>query len=411
VSDQKFEYIIIGGGLAGGNAALEIRNRNKEKSVLLITSEREYPYDRVPLSKEYLRGTLSKDKLFLKSAKFYEENSIKVILGKSATRINPRERSVTLQDGSVYRFEKLLIATGGSVKRLNIEGSELSGVHYLRTIEDCDKIKEQASRSKRVVVIGGGFIGCEVASSLSSIGLETWIVEIAPFLLPMAIDQETGVWLKNYYERKGVYVLTSTGVKRFLGEEGRVKAVETTTGDVLKTDFVVVGVGIYPNTQLAQDAGLKVDRGIVVNEYLETTEEGIYAAGDVARFYSPIFSRHLRVEHYDVAVKQGRIAAANMTGERRAFDVLPYFYSYQFELKIHAYGDLTSKTSIVRRGALDEKSGFFQFFFNGDVLDGVLSVNKKWDEIKLARELVLRRAKFENPSELSNESKSLSEYL
>lgn len=395
---QSAEYVIIGGGLAGGNAAASIRDIDKSGRVIVISDEGHIPYDRVPLSKKYLTGELSREKLFFKREDFYTSQKIELITGRTVKQLDCSRRFVRLDNGQEIYFKKLLLATGGRPRKLPIDGSELEGVYYLRTIEDSDRLKKEIEHTKRVLVVGGGFIGCELASAFATKGLETTIVEVGPYLLNMAIDEETGNWIGKYYSERGVNVIVNVSVARFLGsrEGARVSHAELKDGRILTTDFVVVGVGLGLRTELAEASGLKVDRGIVVNEFLETSEEGIYAAGDVARFYSPLFKRYLRLEHYDIAVKHGRTAGANMAGHKKSFEELPYFFSYQFDLKINAYGDLTNRTKIVRRGTFDKEKGFFQFYLNNSVLDGVLSVNAKWDDLKKARDLVLQRKTFES---------------
>jgi 3-phenylpropionate/trans-cinnamate dioxygenase ferredoxin reductase subunit len=233
------------------------------------------------------------------------------------------------------------------------------------------------------------------------------MIEMAPHLLGAAIDSETADWIREYHSRKRVDVLTNASMDGFIGENGRVKAVQLQDGKLIPADLVVIGVGIIPNTELAEQAGLKVDNGILVNESLSTSSDGIYAAGDVARFYSPIFKRNLRVEHVDVAQRQGKVAGINMTGGRTAFDELPYFFSNQFDLEINAYGDLTKHTAIFRRGKMSERTGFIQFYFEGASLNGILSVNADWNDIEMGRSLLSLRKNFSDPSIVADESKTL----
>ncbi len=404
---EKVEYLIVGGGLAGGYAANAIRKKDLSGRLVLITNEKHFPYDRVPLSKAYLMDKVQRDRLFFKKKDFYDENKIELIQGHSVLNLNVQDRTIQLDDDRKFSFNRLLLSTGGKARKIPLSGAELEGVYYLRTIEDCEQIKEAISKSQRVAVIGGGFIGCELAAAFASKGIETTIIELGPYLLNMAIDEETGSWIGNYYAQKGVNVITQAVPSSFISEDNHVSAVELKDGRKIPVDFVVVGIGITPNTELAESAGLRVDKGIVVNEYLETSVSGIYAAGDVARFYSPVFQRYIRVEHYDVAVKHGAVAGGNMAGERKEFDELPYFFSYQFDLKITAYGDLTRKTRIVKRGSMNVKDGFFQFYFNDNKLEAVLAVNKRWDEIKMTKDLILNRGNFSDPLILSDETKPL----
>ncbi len=401
---DRIDYLIIGGGLAGEAAVEAIRARDKNGRVALITGEAHLPYDRVPLSKQYLVGKMKREFVLLQDRGYYDSERVEVLTGRLATALNPQSRSVTLDDGRELSFGKLLLATGGRVRQLPLPGSDLKGVFYLRTIDDSDAIKAVMQKGRRAVVVGGGFIGCEVAAACATMGLETTIIEISPFLLSLAIDEETARFVTNFFTEKGVRVLTDKKAARFVGENRNVTAVETVDGRAVPCDFAVVGVGIVPNTDLATQAGLKVENGIVVNEYLETEVPDIFAAGDVARFYSPLFDRYLRVEHYDLAVKHGERAGANMAGEKKAFTELPYFFSFQFNLSIHAIGDLSQRDRFVRRGLLQVPPGFAQFYFKDNRLNAVLLVNRPPQELNEARKLIAEQRTFANTDRFSDES-------
>jgi 3-phenylpropionate/trans-cinnamate dioxygenase ferredoxin reductase subunit len=351
---------------------------------------------------------MKRSDVFYKADSYYASNKVEVIRGHEVRAIDTAGRLVTLDDGREFSYGALLIATGGRVRQLELPGSDLGGVYYLRTMDNCDSIKKAAARGMKAVIVGGGFIGCEVAATLRGKGLEVALLERSSHLLSAAIDPETADWIREYHSKKGVEVLTETGVTRFLGTSGHVSGVELNAGTVLAADLVVAGIGIIPNTELAEDAGLKTDRGILVDEYLETSADGVYAAGDVARFHSPIFKRDMRVEHVDVAQKQGTVAGRNMAGlKKRPIDELPYFFSNQFDLEINAYGDLSEHTAVVRRGAMDPKTGFIQFYLNGATLNGILSVNADWKDIERARALIESRRDFADPSILSDEGRTL----
>jgi 3-phenylpropionate/trans-cinnamate dioxygenase ferredoxin reductase subunit len=407
MSEPVADYLIVGGGVAGGHAVYGIRKHDKTGSIIVINKEDHFPYDRPPLSKEYLAGKMKRPEVFFRADSYYKRNKIDFIRGHTVHAIDTFHRRVTLDDGRELSYKSLLIVTGGRVRRLELPGSDLEGIYYLRTIEDCDIIRKAVAKSKKAVIVGGGFIGCEVAATLRDKGLKVTLIHKSSQLLSAAIDEETAHWVKGYHSRKGVNVLLNANIARFVGKDGRVKAVELDNGKRIPAHFVVAGIGITPNTELAEKAGLKIDRGVLVNEYLETSADGVYAAGDIARFYSPIFKRNLRVEHVDVAQKQGETAGMNMTGKKKPFDELPYFFSYQFDLEVNAYGDLSQHTEIVRRGKLDASKGFIQFYFDGGILNGVLSVNADWKEIELAKTILGMRKEYPNPSILSDESKTL----
>ncbi len=401
------DYVIVGGGVAGGHAVFEIRKKDKSGRIVVVNAEDQFPYDRPPLSKEYLAGRMKRSGLFFRADSYYSRNKVEFIKGRQAQDVDVSRRSIALDDGSELSYGRLLLATGGIVRKLDLPGSDLAGILYLRSLRDCDVVRSAIRGSKKAVIIGGGFIGCELAATLTGRGLKVTLIEVASRLLSAAIDEETSHFVQDYHAKNKVKVLTSTKVSGYRGKAGHVTTVELEGGDVIPADFVAVGVGITPNTGIAERAGLKVDRGIVVDERLRTSADGVYAAGDVARFYSPLFKRHLRVEHVDVAQKQGSVAGLNMAGQAKPFDELPYFFSNQFDLEINAFGDLSQHTIVVRRGTLDSKKGFIQFYFGGAVLDGILSMNANWKEIERAKVLVEGRKEFEDPSVLSDESRTL----
>ena len=399
-------YVIIGGGLAGVAAADAIRRRDKTGQLMLICAEPHPPYDRVPLSKGYLLGETERDQVFLRPARFYERNQVELVLGQAATALDLSARHITLADGRQIGFEKLLLATGGRPRRLPIPGADLDGIYYLRNLEDSDAIRSALQGARRAVVIGGGFIGCEVATGLAQLGLATTVVELTPGVLSLVLDTETSSFIESFLRQQGVTVLTNTAAARFVGEQGRVKAVVTNTGDEIAADLVTVGVGIAPNTELAAAAGLTVDNGVVVNEYLEAAPN-VYAAGDIARYYSPLLERHLRVEHYDVALQHGRVAAANMTGEQRAYTELPYFFSHMGELHIDVVGDMSRRQQSIRRGTLSLESGFSQFYFADSLLQAVLCINGDPALLQAARERITERRPMAHPEACADEGRDL----
>jgi 3-phenylpropionate/trans-cinnamate dioxygenase ferredoxin reductase subunit len=303
---------------------------------------------------------------------------------------------VSLDDGRELRYEKLLLATGGAPRHLPIPGADLQGIFYLRTLEDSDALKEAMAHAKKLVVVGGGFIGCEVAAAGVMKGLETTVIEVGPYLLNMAFDEPTGRWVTDYLAAKAVQARCGERAAKFLGSDGHVTGVETSHGGTIPADLVVVGVGLAPNTDLAKTAGLQVDNGIVVNERLETSAPGVFAAGDVARFKATVFDRYLRVEHYDVAVRHGKVAGANMAGANIAFTDLPYFFSDMFELRIHVHGILSDHDHVVLRGErqLTDQGGFIQFYLKGPYIMAYLGVNRKLKEERAAQKLIASRREF-----------------
>ncbi len=403
------KYVIVGGGLAGFNAIPAIRERDAEGRILLVTDEKERPYDRVPLSKRYLQGALSRDGVFLRPPEFYEEKHVELLTQRRAAALDTRAKTLLLDDGRAIRFEKLLLATGGSPRRLPLPGADLAGIHYLRTLEDSDALKQAMAHTRSLAVVGGGFIGCEVAAAGVMKGLDTTVIEVGPYLLNIAFDEPTGRWVMGYLGAKGMHVRCGERATKFLEDGGRVRGVETSSGATVPADLVVVGVGLVPNTDLAKAAGLQVDNGIMVNERLETSAPDIYAAGDAARFYAPVFERHLRVEHYDVAVRHGKVAGANMAGAAQSFTELPYFFSDMFELRIRVHGTLADHDRILLRGErkLTEQGGFLQFYLKGDRIMAYLGVNRKLKEERAAQKLILSGRRFEDSAPLADVSVDL----
>ena len=386
-----------------------IRSRDREGRIVLVSDERHLPYDRVPLSKEYLMGKLPRESLFLQEAEFYQQNRVDALLGHRVQRLDDDARIALLDDGRELKFDCVLLATGCRPRRLLIPGGDLPGIYYLRTIDDSEAIRAAMSKSRRAVVIGGGFIGCEIAAACAQKGLDTTIIEVGPSLLNLPIDAETAQWITGYFTERGVHVLTNEAAARFIEENGRAVGVETKTGKEVLGDFVAVGTGVAPNVELAQEAGLAVDNGIIVNEQLKVDNKGVYAAGDIARFYSPVFAKHLRLEHYDVAVKHGQVAGANMAGGQERFTELPYFFSFMFKLRTEVWGDATQRDLVVRRGPLQltGKGGFAQFYLSQGRIQAYLSVNRPFKENEAAKTLILSQQTMEDSSVLSNESVDL----
>ncbi|MGI0045604.1 MAG: NAD(P)/FAD-dependent oxidoreductase [Nitrosotalea sp.] len=406
---EEFDYAIIGGGLAGGNAAISIRENDAKGSILLLTDENHLPYDRVPLSKNYLYGNMPKDILYFKKQDFYKSQKIQILPNKKVITLDVQKKSISLEDNSQIHFKKLLLATGGHVRRLDIPGSNLKNVFYLRTIEDSDAIKEAMQTAKKAVVIGGGFIGCELAASFTKKGISTTIIEVGNKILGRVFDEETSLWLHDYFEKKGVKILASTIPKQFIEKDGKVVAVETQSGNKIEADFVAVGIGILPNVELAKNAGLKVDNGIWCNEYLQTPVPDVYVAGDVANFYSPIFGRHMRLEHYDLAIRHGKIAGANMAGQLEPMTDLPYFFSFMFDIRIGVYGDMGKYDTVIVRGNTDEGHFMKMYLFDG-VVNAVMLVNSK-EDLNSVKRLITKRIRFDDIFVLKDETVTLGEIV
>ncbi len=344
--------VIVGANLAGGAAVTTLRTEGFDGPVTLIGAEHWPPYERPPLSKGYLRGEEALEKTFLHPDQWYENHDVELRLGMKAMGIDTTDRHVELQDGDRVPFDTLLIATGGRNRVLQAEGRELEGVHELRTIEDADRIRQDATPGRKAAIVGAGFIGSEVSASLRSRGVDVEVVEFGPAPLVRVLGPEVSRVYEGIHRDHGVVFHFGEGVERFEGT-GRVEALVTNKGTRIECDLAVVGVGIEPVTELVQDTDVAVDNGVVVDERCRTNVEGIFAAGDVANHYHPVFGRRLRVEHWDNALKQGAVAALNMLGKDEAFDDPHWFWSDQYEHNLQYVGHAIAWDEVVVRGSLE----------------------------------------------------------
>jgi 3-phenylpropionate/trans-cinnamate dioxygenase ferredoxin reductase subunit len=377
-SDRQVDFLLIGGGMASGHCAAELRKRGAEGSILLAGREPEPPYERPPLSKEYMRGEASREDAHVNPLGWYEENGVELLTGTNVMSLDPAARTAKLQGGEEVGFGKALIATGAMVNILRVEGAENEGVHYLRAFGNSDAIRADAEAAEHVVLIGGSYIGSEVAASLSAKGVKCTIVMMEDVALSRVFGEEAGGWFQQQLESHGVTVHGGEELEAFEGD-GRVKAVLTKSGMAIECDAVVVGAGVRPDAMLAQRAGLEVDDGIVCDSKLQTSVEGIYAAGDCCSYDSVVHGRRIRVEHWDVAMQQGMHAARNMLGEERDYDVVPYFFSDLADWASLEYvGPARDWDEEVWRG--DRETGEFSVWYLKDgKVAGALSVGRSED--------------------------------
>lgn len=331
--DLPASVVILGGGAAGLAAAMTLRREGYAGAVTLVSADPSPPYDRPNLSKDYLAGSASEDWLPLRAPDFYRDEGITLRLGRRAVAIAPAERRVTLDDGSVLAYGALLLATGADPVRPPIPGAELPHVHYLRTVADSRAIIAAAEGGGRAVVVGASFIGLEVAAALRARGIEVHVV--APETVPMSriLGPEIGTFVRGLHAGRGIRFHLGTGVAAI-----EAKQVRLADGSVLPADLVVMGVGVRPALALAEQAGLATDRGVAVNEYLETSIAGIFAAGDIARWPDPHSGERIRVEHWVVAERQGQTAARNILGRRERYDAVPFFWSQHYDTVIAYVG-------------------------------------------------------------------------
>ena len=393
-------YVIVGGSLAGATAAVTLREEGADGSVTLIGAEREPPYERPPLSKAYLRSEAPFDKSLVRPAAFYAEHRIETMFGVRAARIDQLARFVELEDRRRVPFDVLLIATGGRNRRFSIPGSELEGIYGLRTVEDADRIKAETSPGRRVVVVGMGFIGSEVAASLRHKGLEVVAIEPGKTPLFRVLGESVGQSIADLHRAHGVRTIFEDTVAAFEGTQ-RVARVITKGGLRLDCDFVVAGIGVEPVVDVLDGTGVHVDNGVVVDQYCQTNIPGIYAAGDVANHYHPVFERQIRVEHWHNAIKQGAAAARNMLGKAVPYDEIHWFWSDQYDANLQYAGYHSKWDKLVVRGRLDSGS-FLAFYINDGRIDAVVGLNRAKD-IRRAIPLI-RARRMVNLDQLQDEN-------
>jgi 3-phenylpropionate/trans-cinnamate dioxygenase ferredoxin reductase component len=328
----KPSFIIVGGGLAGAIAAQTLRGEGFEGKITLLGQERNVPYERPPLSKDYLQGKADRDSIYVNPEPWYADHGVELQLGDAVTSLDPAARTVIATSGAELRYDKLLLATGSKPRRLEVPGADLDGVYYLRNVEDSDRIKVEFARARRVVIIGAGWIGLETAAAARAAGLDVTLLVSGEMPLQRVLGPEVAPIFAELHHSHGVDLRYRTTAAALTGRRGAVTGVVLSDGTKLDADMVIVGVGAVPRTELAAAAGLKIDNGIVVDEHLATSDPDIFAAGDIARTYNPRLGRHIRVEHWANARRQGVIAAKAMLGQN-ALDVRPsYFYTDQYDL-------------------------------------------------------------------------------
>jgi 3-phenylpropionate/trans-cinnamate dioxygenase ferredoxin reductase subunit len=378
VADRTVDHLLIGGGMASAHCAAELRKRGADGSILLVGREPEPPYERPPLSKEYLRGEAGREDAHVNSAAWYEENGIELLTGRNVMSLDPAARTAKLQGGEEVAFDKALLGTGAMVNILRVEGAENEGIHYLRAFGNSDAIRADAEAAEHVVLIGGSYIGTEVAASLTAKGVKCTIVMMEDVALSRTFGEKAGRWFQDLIEFKGVEVLGGEELEAFEGD-GRVRAVVTRGGRAIECDTVVVGAGVRADAMLAERAGLEVDNGILCDSKLQTSTAGIYAAGDCCNYDSVIHGRRLRVEHWDVAMQQGMHAARNMLGEDLDYEVVPYFFSDLADWASLEYvGPASEWDEEIWRG--DADSGEFSvWYLKDDKVAGALSVERSED--------------------------------
>ncbi len=392
MAGRKIDYLLVGGGIAAASCARSLRQEGADGSILLVGRERDLPYNRPPCSKGYLQGRQSREEVLIAPPEFYAENEIEALTRVSAMKLDTSTRTVRLSDRQEIEFGQALLATGANVRRLNVEGAELEGIHYLRALGNADAIRADTA-GKRVVLIGGSYIGCEVAASLTLLGCRCTIVMQEPVTLSRGFGATAGRFFQERLEEHGVTVHGEQDLERFEGSDGRITRVVTRSGLEIEADAVVMGTGALPDVMLARGAGLVLGEsgGVRIDGRLQTDVPGLYAAGDLAEYHSVIHGgRALRVEHWDVALNQGRVAGLNMLGRDQDYDVVPYFFSDIGDWASLEYvGPASDWDQEVVRGSLDEGQFSVWYLQRGRVV-AALSVGRP-EDLDPARRLIAER--------------------
>ncbi|HKE52011.1 MAG TPA: FAD-dependent oxidoreductase [Actinomycetes bacterium] len=382
-------FVIVGAGLAGGRAVETLRKEGFDGRIVLIGSEQHRPYNRPPLSKDYLRGEAKLEEVYEYDEDFAAANAIEQRFGSTVESIEVADSQLTLDTGERIGFDRLLLCTGSEPRRLPGADDSLTGVRYLRTIEDSDRLRTLIEQADRVVVVGAGWIGCEVAASARQLGREVSLV--APISVPLeeVLGPEVGAIYRDIHADHGVDLHLDTAVDGFVGSDGEVTGVHTSNGEVIAGDLVVVGIGVRPRVQLAERAGLTIDNGVVTDEHLATSAPGIYAAGDIASTWYPFYGAHIRVEHWQTARTQGVSAAKNMMGIPAPYDRIPYFYSDQYDTAMEYSGYVTKWDRVVFRGDVGDRKFVAFWLDQGRVVAG-LAMNI-WKSTKPVEALIRSR--------------------
>ena len=382
MTDQTF--VIVGASLAGAKAAETLREEGFTGRVVLVGEENELPYERPPLSKGYLQGKEPKEKAFVHDAEWYQKNNVELLLGVTATALDTTAHTVTLDRGDALRYDKLLLATGSAVRRLELPGVDNDGVRYLRTMAESHALKESLREGANVLVVGAGWIGLETAAAAVEHGARVTVVEMDTLPLRRVLGDEVAQIFADLHRARGVGFRFSRQIREFNGRDGRLAGAVLDDGTEVPADVAVIGVGIRPRTELAEAAGLEVNNGVVTDASLRTSDPDVYACGDVASFYHPMLGRHIRVEHWSNALNGGKAAARSMLGQQVSYDRVPYFYTDQYDLGMEyaGYVEPGGYDRVVFRGnhsIVDGKTPEFLVFWvrDGRVLAG-MNVNI-WD--------------------------------
>ena len=387
MTDKSYEYIIVGSGLAGASAVEGIRDLDKSGEILLIGAEKHLPYDRPHLSKKLWFGEKTVEQIFLHDQNYYDRSGVTVATRETVASLDPGQKSLITIEGKKFHYNKLLLATGGAPRTLSVPGGDLPGIFYFRTLDDYLRLREGSGPGKSAVVIGGGFIGSELAAALTINKVSVTMIFPEPWLVNRIFPEALGTAITAHFRGRGITVLTGEKPASFHAKGSRF-VTRTEGGRELESDFVIAGIGLAPSLDLPRKAGLATGNGIIVNEYLRASLPDIFAAGDIAFFPYQALGTQTRVEHWDNAIKQGRQAGRNMTGRLEPYTYMPYFFSDLFEFGYEAVGDIDSRLETVADWQKENDTGVVYYLKDGRIR-GAMMCNV-WDKVEAARELIKR---------------------
>lgn len=400
------QVVIIGASHAAAQLAASLRTSGWEGGISIVGDEPQPPYHRPPLSKAYLAGEKTADELLIRPLSFYERSDVNLVLGSRVTSIDRENKQITLDDGKTMPYTKLALTTGARVRKIPLAGSDNKGVHYLRDLNDIDQIRKYVGEGKSAVIIGGGYIGLETAAALRKLKMEVTVLEAMPRVLQRVTAPEISAFYQRVHTEEGVKIITDAAADAIEGD-GTASGVRLADGTVLKADLVIIGVGVIPNTELAEEAGLEVGNGIIVDEFARTNDHDILAAGDCCFHHNPIYNVDLRLESVQNATDQSRVAANTICGKLEAYSALPWFWSDQFDLKLQIAGLSGGFDQVVVRGTTEEGRSFAAYYFKEGKLLAVDAINSPKDFMMTKR--ALAAGTDVTPEDIADESRDIKE--
>ena len=383
--------VIVGGGQSAAQCVLTLKRNDFKNKITLISEEKHIPYQRPPLSKEYLSDEVALERVYMKSKEFYDQNNVEIISSTKVIAIDRSKKSLTLSNTENLQYENLVLATGSRVRKLEVEGSHLSNINYLRTIEEADQLKKYFKLGKKLVVIGAGYIGLEVAAAAIKKGLGVTVIEMADRVMNRTVDPIISKYFDSLHRSKGAEIILNAALERFEGRK-QVEKVICSNGKILEADGVVVGVGIMPNQEIAKSAGLTCNNGILVDEYGRTEDPFIFACGDCTNHPNPSLNKNLRLESVHNALEQAKTVAFSLIGKPKKYDQVPWFWSDQYEEKLQIVGLSEDYDEIVTRGSMTERN-FMLFYLKKGELIAINSVNNP-KEFLISKKLVANKLKI-----------------